>query len=119
MFLSLTGTYRKSAWLGIPLDSVIGADSGPAQSATVPRQISALASILDTAAALAAPGLFVRSVEAVLSSSQGAEGAGDLLVAGQAVSRSTRRSLLRRLQPLVEVLEQPGCILPEVRSELL
>lgn len=115
MFLSLTGTYRKSSWLGIPLDSISTSVSSR-DLVVVPWQISSLISALETAEALATPGLFVLSTRNVLSTSHEEAETGALPVAGLGACRVTERLLLRRLRPLVETLEHPDCILPVVRG---
>ncbi len=107
MFLSLTGSYVKSSWLGLPLDRVPLAQETNAKAVSlngVPRPIAALLVTLGTPQAISTPGLFIDSIQALL----------DRPVTGwSSSSRSTQRALLRRLSPVVEALEQGGPVPPE------
>jgi len=91
MFLSVTGNYIKSSWLGLPLDAMAEASA----SGKVPAQMSTLLAALGSAEALATPGLFVTSVAKVL---------GDDVEPGP--SRHTQRKLLQALAPHCSALEQ-------------
>lgn len=129
MFLSLTGTYQRSRWLGLPLDR-IAANAGP--SAAAPRPLVRLLEILGSAEALATPGLFIDSTKAILEASghaiPGVAGSGTAggrggcgtptggsLQVGYGVRRSTQRALIRSLAGLIEILERdPDTPLPKV-----
>ena len=113
LFLSLTGNYTRSRWLGLPLDAVAaGSAAGPSPS--VPQPLACLLAKLSTAEALATPGLFIHTVQEVLRPA----GRGGAHPEGSssdepAPGRVTQRALLTRLWPLVEALEGGGAI-PEV-----
>lgn len=105
LFLSLTGAYRRSRWLGLSLDSIATHPTG-GPSAGIPRQLAQLVTFLDTAQSLATSGLFVESIQNVLVDSDWGGATAEALSTGHGVSRAMQRALLRRLSPLVEALEQ-------------
>ena len=111
LFLSLTGNYTRSRWLGLPLDAVAaGSAAGPSPS--VPQPLACLLAKLSTAEALATPGLFIHTVQEVLRPA----GRGGAHPEGSssdepAPGRVTQRALLTRLWPLVEALEGGGAVL--------
>ena len=118
MFLSLTGTYRRSKWLGLPLNC-IATHPGP-PSTGIPRPLFRLIEHLSSAEALATAGLFVDSIKVVLQVSPSGGGGGTptggALQVGYGVRRSTQRALLQSLSGLVEIFEgDPDSPLPKVR----
>lgn len=117
LFLSLTGTYERSNWLGLPLESIA---SNPGPAAGLPCMLQHLLSFLEGAHALCTQGLFVQSVGIVLGGAvPGAmpgpgQGGGDSsLLSG--LSREMQRALMQRLAPLIDALED-GQELPQVRA---
>ncbi|GAX73188.1 hypothetical protein CEUSTIGMA_g641.t1 [Chlamydomonas eustigma] len=110
LFLSLTGTYTRSNWLGLPLHVIAGGLEPDTQvPLPVARLIQALSKKVDDT--LAPPDLFLNSVKVVLSKSEPVSGdAFTNLPSG--LSRSTQRGLLQALRPLIASLEVGVC-LPE------
>jgi hypothetical protein len=109
LFLSLTGTYTRSTWLGLPLHLIAG---GLDPDMQIPLPVARLIQALSKADALATPGLFLDSVKVVLSRTASLPDGFTHRPRGL-LSRSTQRALLQALRPLIATLEAGAC-LPEV-----
>eukprot|EP00798_Chlamydomonas_sp_ICE-L_P027653 gene27653-7291_t len=71
MFLSISGKYQGSAWLGRPLSDVAAAEGGASgEGANIPLVLNTMISFLSTERALSTEGLVVDSVQIVLQSSE-------------------------------------------------